>query len=368
MVGGDGKMDKKLGKKITDLVGENLDRLVTIDWRCQGQIHPLYHVARDGSDGPLTMRAAQKFVEKVTTGDVVLILTGFPVFPSEALKEDNRFRDRIVIPETDGVVSAAVVARAVGSAFGARPVIFCEEECVPIARGCCTAAGLKVTDEFKTSPLAAHTVTVLPFTKDAAQAPAEANRFLDVMKPKAAISIERPGRNEKGHYHRANGLPITDFVAKLDDLFQGVSKRGGLTIGIGDLGNELGMGSLKEATKTLIEHGEKCQCGCGAGIGASVPAEALMFGAVSDDVAYAFLACLSYLLSQPELLQSEMMKRVLEAACDHGAIDGPSGLSLPSIDYLDVKNHVFQIELMKEIIRSPMRFMEIQPSSYGDRA
>ena len=117
-------MDKKLNNKIADLVGENLDRLVTIDWRCQGQIHPLYHVARDGSDGPLTMRAAQKFVEKVTRGDVVFVLTGFPVFPSQALKVDKRFRDCIVIPETDGVVSAAVLARAVDSAFGARPVIF----------------------------------------------------------------------------------------------------------------------------------------------------------------------------------------------------------------------------------------------------
>jgi hypothetical protein len=363
--GGISQMDKKTEKKIAELIGENLDRLVTIDWRCQGQIHPLYQVARQQSEGPLTMRAAQKFAEKIVAGDVVFILTGFPVSPSDTLKVDKRFRNRSVIPETDGVVSAALIARTVDSVFKARPVIFCEEECIPIATACGTAAGLRATDDFKSSLYSSETVTILPFTKDASHAPVEADKLLDKMKPKAAISIERPGRNEKGQYHTANGLRITDFVAKLDDLFDGVSRRGGLTIGIGDLGNELGMGSLKDATKQLILYGEKCQCGCGAGIGASVPAEAVVFGAVSDDVAYAFLACLSYLLSQPEVLQSEMMQKVLEAACINGAIDGPSGLNRPLIDYLDVQNHIFQIELMKEIVRSPARFMDLQPTFYG---
>lgn len=212
-----------------------------------------------------------------------------------------------------------------------------------------------------------HTVTVLPFTKDAHKAGEEAKRILDEMKPRAAVSIERPGRNEKGFYHMANGLSITDFVAKIDELFEGVGKRGGLTIGIGDLGNELGMGVLKEATKRIIFYGNQCRCGCDGGIGASYQADAIIFGAVSEDAAYAFLACLAHLLSQPDILQStEMETRILEAGCNRGAIDGPSGLNVPWIDYLDVKNHNYQIELMREIIQSPMRFLRLQPSFYGE--
>ena len=57
-------MDKEIEKQITDLIGENLDRLVTIDWRCQGQIHPLYKVARSQSDGPLTMRLHRSLRKK----------------------------------------------------------------------------------------------------------------------------------------------------------------------------------------------------------------------------------------------------------------------------------------------------------------
>ncbi len=364
-------MDREIERRITDLVGENLDRIITIDWRCQGQIHPLYQAAREQSDGPLTMRAAQKFAAKVNEGDTVFVLTGFPVGPFHLPKDISSskgisFRSEMVTPETDGVVAAALIARAVDLGFKARPVLFCEEECVPIVKACCRAAGFRPFDDLAMSRQMPHTVTVLPFTKKAEKAREEAKRIVDEMRPVAAISIERPGRNEKGFYHMANGRSITDFVAKIDDLFEAVSKRGGLTIGIGDLGNELGMGALKEATKRIIFYGEKCQCGCGAGIGAFHPAEATILGAVSEDAAYGFLAALAYLLSQPEILQStEMEGWVLEAACREGAIDGPSGLSIPSIDFLELRNHNLQIDLMREIVQSPARFLRLQPFFYG---
>jgi hypothetical protein len=365
------QMKKNVEEKFVNIIGANLDRLITIDWRGQGHIHPLYQAARVKSDGPLTMRAAQKFVDKIKEGDVVFIMAGFPVGPFDVLAgnkviKEHAFNHNTLTPETDGVVAAALVARAVDLGFKGKPVIFCEDESVDIIKGSCEAAGLRVFDNFETGLLMPHTVVVIPFTKESRKARKEANRILDKMNPKAAISIERPGRNEKGFYHMANGRSITDFVAKIDELFEGVGKRGGLTIGIGDLGNELGMGILKEATKRTIFYGEKCRCGCGGGIGASYPAEATVFGAISEDGAYAFLACLAYLLSQPEILQStEMETRILEAACNRGAIDGPSGWRSPSIDYLDVRIHNHQIELMREIIQSPGRFLKLQPYFYS---
>ena len=365
-------MDKAIEKKIADAIGSNLDRLVTIDWRGQGQIHPLYDALRQQSDGPLTMRAAQRFVERVGEGDWVAVLTGFPVGPFDVFKagkvaKQHTFSADMVAPETDGPIAAALIARAVDLGFKAKPVIFCEDECVEIARACCREAGLRLVTDFQKSLLMPHTVVVQPFTKDLGQARADAKRILDELSPKAAISIERPGRNEKGAYHMANGRAITDFVAKLDEIFDGVKARGGLTIGIGDLGNELGMGALKEATRKLVFYGEQCRCGCGGGIGNVSKADATVFGAVSDDAAYGFLACLAYLTGIPELLQSaEMETRVLEAAASHGAIDGPSGVTVPSIDYLDVKNHVHQIELMRDIIGSPPRFLKLQPFFFGE--
>ncbi len=83
-------MDAKVEKQVADLIGENLDRLISIDWRCQGMIHPLYEASRENSDGPLTMGAARKFVERIKEDDVVFILTGFLEGPFDVLK-DGKF-------------------------------------------------------------------------------------------------------------------------------------------------------------------------------------------------------------------------------------------------------------------------------------
>ena len=274
----------------------------------------------------------------------------------------------MLVPETDGIVAAALIARAVDLGFKAKSVIFCEEECQEATRASCVAAGLRVYEDFETSLMIPHAVTLRTFTKNAAKAKDEAEKILDVLNPQVAVSIERPGRNEKGCYHMANGRSITEFVAKIDELFEGVGRRGGLTIGIGDLGNELGMGALKDATRKVLRYGEQCQCGCGVGIGAQFPVDATVFGSISEDAAYAFLACMAHLKRMPELLQSsELETRVLEACCSNGATDGPSGLSMPWIDYLDIKNHNHQIELMREIIQTPRKCYQLQPFFYGEQ-
>lgn len=365
-------MDIKIKDKITEVIGENIDKLISIDWRGSGFVQPLYQSLREKTKGSLAMTAAKKCVETIRENDTVFILTGFPVGPFDVLKEgkvlkQHEFSDDLLAPETDGVVAAALLARAMDLGFKAKPVIFCEDECVNIVKACCIAAGLRVQEDFEKSKILNHSVTIQGFTKDINRAKEDAHIILTQMNPVAAISIERPGRNEKGAYHMANGRAITKFVAKIDELFEGVAQRGKLTIGIGDLGNELGMGALKETTKKTVFYGEKCRCGCGGGIGASFEADATIFGAISEDAAYALLACMAYLLQKSELLQTtNMEERVLEASCANGAIDGPSGLSVPWIDYLDVKIHNCQIELMREIITSPQRFYELQPFFYGD--
>lgn len=365
-------MDTKVKEKFTKIIGENLDKLISIDWRGYGFIQPLYQSLREQSKGPLTMTAAQKCLDSIKSDDVVFVLTGFPVGPFDVLKEGkvlkkHNFTSDLLAPETDGIVSAALLARAIDLGFKAKPVIFCEDECVNIVKACCKSAGMRVQDDFEKAKMLNHCATVWGFTKDVKRAQKDAQHITDQMNPSAVISIERPGRNEKGAYHMANGRSITKFVAKLDELYEAVAKKGGTTIAIGDLGNELGMGALKEKTKTTIFYGENCRCGCGAGIGASFKSDATILGAISDDAAYALMASLAYLLDKPELLHTtQMEEQVLQASCKAGAIDGPSGLSMPWIDYIDVKIHNCQIEIMREMITSPRRFYELQPFFYGD--
>src|SRR6185437_12262084 len=67
-------------------------------------------------------------------------------------------------------------------------------------------------------------------------------RWLDTGSPLShVIAIERCGPGRDGRARNARGEDITDDNAPLDELFAGGPWA---TIGIGDLGNELGMGSL----------------------------------------------------------------------------------------------------------------------------
>ena len=71
----------------------------------------------------------------------------------------------------------------------------------------------------------------------------EALILLDEIKPSLIISIERPGMTIGGQYRNSVGGDITPYTARLDYLFSNHP----YTVGIGDGGNEIGMGLLYEA-------------------------------------------------------------------------------------------------------------------------
>jgi hypothetical protein len=71
----------------------------------------------------------------------------------------------------------------------------------------------------------------------------EALIHLDEIKPSLIISIERPGMTIGGQYRNSVGGDIIRYTAQLDYLFSNHP----YTVGIGDGGNEIGMGVLYEA-------------------------------------------------------------------------------------------------------------------------
>ncbi len=69
-----------------DIIGEYVDRLVTVEMRNRGMNHgivrQIYDEARkEGGGRPITTRAAEALVERVKPGDVVFIVTGAGYFP-----------------------------------------------------------------------------------------------------------------------------------------------------------------------------------------------------------------------------------------------------------------------------------------------
>nr|XP_057946102.1 D-glutamate cyclase, mitochondrial-like isoform X1 [Doryrhamphus excisus] len=103
------------------------------------------------------------------------------------------------------------------------------------------------------------------------------------------VAIERSGRAADGNYYNMRAINIKHLVDPIDDLFLAAEKIPGITTtGIGDGGNELGMGKVKEKVKSLMPKGDLIAC--------DVAADYAITAGVSNWGGYA-VACGLYLLN-----------------------------------------------------------------------
>ena len=323
-------------------IGEAIDRLITVDIGGRGVILKLYDAAREKIGEPLVLSAAKSLKESISEGDKVIIATGFRVPP-------------LFIQETDGPPGAASIARAVDIALGAIPIMITEpiESPQKILEVACRSIGLNVLsiNEVK-KPGAKHVTTVIGFPIDEKKAYEEAKRIIDEFNPRAIIAIEKAGKNKKGVYHNMRGLDITPYHSKIEYLFDEAKKRGILTIGIGDGGNEVGMGVIEETVRKYVPYGNKCQCPCGGGIASSSITDKLIVASISNWGGYALAALLGKLSNKPNALHEPRQEfKILSRISDVGSIDSGSGLTIEAVDNVSLDIHIGLIRMLHEIIK-----------------
>lgn len=305
-------------------LGSSLDDIANIDPRGYGVCKLLYNAAREYTGSPLCLNAAKKLVETVKENDTVFIMTGFVLMPFNKA-------------ETDGVISSFLLAKALKTAFGAKPVIICPEDCIPDVPYLAECVGL---DDIKAEV----------FTKDKAKAAENADRLIAEYRPKAVISIECPGENKNGAYHSARGIDVTEVEAKQDILFDKLKEKGILNIAIGDLGNEIGMGAIENTVKEKIPLGDK--------ICVRTKADNIITATVSDWGCYALIAMLAYLLGSIDLMHgAELQKKAMEAAAKGGLID-MTGKAIPAIDGFGTELICAQVTVMKELVKNTLALKE----------
>ncbi|MBO5411414.1 MAG: DUF4392 domain-containing protein [Clostridia bacterium] len=328
-------------------LGSSLDDIANIDPRGYGVCKLLYKAAREYTGEPLCVNGAKKLISTLCEGSVVFIQTGFILLP-------------FMKPETDGVISSVLLANALAKGLGAKPVIICPEDCIPAVRGLASCLKLGVSDsydELKTSHLS---VSILSFTQDTSDAAEYADSLIEEYSPDAVISIECPGANEKGVYHNAVGINVTDAEAKQDILFEKLQKAGILNLAIGDLGNETGMGAIGEYIKNNIPYAGKnaCRCGCGGGICARTKADNIITSTVSDWGCYSLIAMLAYMLENADIMHGgQLQKKMMETAAENGLID-MSGKHIPAIDGFGTEITCTLVKLMKELVKSTLSLKE----------
>lgn len=328
-------------------IGENLDNLMNLDPRGYGVCRILYSAAREYTKEPLTMNSAKKLVSTLKEGDLVYIMTGFVLLPFKKA-------------EMDGIVSTMLLARALVKGFNVKPVIVCPKDNIKAVENLAYVVGLHFHDnieELKEYPLSIAGIT---FTKDAMKAGTQADELIAKGLPGAVISIECPGANSVGVYHNAVGKDVTELEAKQDILFTKLKEKGVLNISIGDLGNELGMGTIREHLEKYVPYAAKggCSCGCNGGILASVKADNIITATVSDWGCYGLIAALAYLKKDLNIMHTkEMEKEAMVTASRSGMIDMYGDL-IPAIDGCGLSMNTSIVNLMRECVQSSIKLEE----------
>jgi len=337
-------------RELLRAVADDIDHLISIDLNRRGVIKNLFAAARRKTRQPLVLRAAECLHDHCAQGTVVLIATGWPDRPwiSPA------------IGELDGPPGAALLARAVHRMLGVVPLFLIEDQLQPAMRATARAAGFSCLEPEQAlaacdSPAPIRAASVLPFPTERARAKTEATRLVSTFQPAVMIAVEKGSENRKGIIHNARGQDTTEHMAKVDELVRVCRDRGIPTIGIGDGGNEIGMGMIEEEIRAVIPFGERCACPCGAGIAPRQATDVLITASVSNWGAYGLAACLAVLTGDPEGIHSEEMEtRSLREAADAGLIDGNTGYIDPGADGIGVGAHAAIITLLRQLVRNAL--------------
>lgn len=315
-------------------IGDAVDHLVTApisNWTIlKGlPLANLYAAARELAGGPVTLAAAKLLQENVSRGDRVFVLSGF------IMRDYGR-------PETDGPIGAAVLARALSLGLGAVPIGISEDSIVPCMDACFSSAGLIGADPDELDS-GRHRFGLSGFPVDENEAMRAARELLDLHRPKALVAVERPGAGRDGHYHGGGGFEISSFTAKTDILFEEARKAGIPTIGIGDLGNELGMGAVADIVSSQVPLGDV--------IAARQKADVTVVANISNWGAYGIAACLAALTGNSDAFHDgEHEKRLIEACVRAGAIDPVGGQLRLYVDGTDAHTNASLVDLLRSIV------------------
>ena len=159
------------------------------------------------------------------------------------------------------------------------------------------------------------------------------------------VALERPGSAINGRLHTMRGRDITDLMRPADHLF-GPDR---VTIGIGDGGNEIGMGKVPHDTVVKnIPNGDLVHC--------RVPTDHLIVAGVSNWGAYALVAGVHVLrrVTPPGVgFDLDLERAILEVMVREGPlVDGVTGQQTATVDGLTWDEYARPLLRIREILEA----------------
>jgi hypothetical protein len=270
-----------------------------------------------------TLGAATSLHDAVKHGGNVIITSGFTIMSAKRC-------------ETDGVIGAVVIAKILNT-IGADILFLTDSEYVTLFESMGRAVGLD-------------SIQCLGFPFQQESAKHEASRILIDFAPVGIIAIERPGWNRRGVYHNMLGEDISNYTAKVDFLFDQAQKKRILTIGIGDGGNEIGMGNILQTVVQSVPFGSVCRCPCKGGIASVTTVDHLVVSSISNWGGYTLAALTASLADIPFEHSESTELRLIKTAVNNGAVDGVSGKMVEAVDGLSATKNADFVERISSIL------------------
>lgn len=202
--------------------------------------------------------------------------------------------------ETDGPLGAYFIARSLDD-LGYEPII--------------------ITDEFCENYFHDLKTIYIPLLGLETE---EYHAILEKHQPICHLSIERCGQNKEGLYLNSRGVNIKEFTAPVDELFK-LGNQSAMSIGIGDGGNEVGMGSFAEVLSNKEDFLDYCV----------IPSDYPIIASVSNWGGYGFIAELEKSLHVELLPSFEEVDSYLGYIVAKGSVDGIKRESVKSVDGKD---------------------------------
>ncbi|WP_018351849.1 glutamate cyclase domain-containing protein [Longispora albida] len=230
--------------------------------------------------------------------------------------------------ETDGPIGAVQLAAAL-SMLDVPVRLLTDEPCAPVVRAAIEAAGLDVPLDVAPVPVDDEWVARL---------------LAEYETVTCMLAIERVGPAADGIPRNMRGVDISAHTAALDRVYSAGEWH---RIGIGDGGNELGMGKLApEVVAAVVDGGDRIHC--------AVTCSELIVGGTSNWAASALTAALALLRPAPaltSLLDPDWSLRVLTHIVEHGgAVDGVRRAPALSVDGLDWDDYAAPLAELAEVV------------------
>jgi hypothetical protein len=242
--------------------------------------------------------------------------------------------------ETDGPLGALFLARALAP-LGVRVALITDNFCRPALQAGLEACGLAEAVRLAAPPAAPDAFPLTHLLALERVGPSHTPESVLAQPgggPEAAERFRQEAPAEAwGRMHNMRGKDITEFMSPAHLLFEGATRPPGVTtIGVGDGGNEIGMGKIPwDVVRRNIPNGGRIAC--------RTATDHLIVCGVSNWGAYALAAGVRLLRGarhDPALFDVEAERRLLALMVERGPlVDGPTGRREVRVDGLPFERY-----------------------------